>query len=176
MGKSQSLKTQSPTLPSPKPSSTQVPRPGEGKRGEEGHLGYLLRQASAAHRLKMERALADLEVTPPQFVVLTMLNAYPGLSNADLARLSLLTPPTVSVIVGNLERSGAVTRRAHSVHGRIQHIDVTASGRQLLARCRRLVQALEQDLQAGLSLREEQLIRRWLVAVALEGGEGGGAT
>ncbi len=54
------------------------PPPGEGKRGEQGYLAYLLRQAQAATRLTMERALADLGVTPPQFVVLTMLKAYPG--------------------------------------------------------------------------------------------------
>ena len=38
------------------------------------------------------RALDDLGVTGPQFVVLTLVGAYPGLSNADLARLSHLTP------------------------------------------------------------------------------------
>jgi len=166
MSKPDSAKLPSVSAGSEKPRA--IPRLGEGKRGEEGHIGYLLRQASAAHRLKMERALSDLEVTAPQFAVLTMLNAYPGLSNADLARLSLQTPPTVSVIVGNLERAGAVTRRAHSVHGRIQHIDVTPSGRKLLARCRQRVQAIEQGLLSGLSARDEQVIKRWLVAVALE--------
>ena len=100
-----------------------IPEPGQGKRGEEGYLGYLLRQASAAQRLRMERAMADVGVTLPQFLVLTMLRAYPGISNADLARLTMLTPQTVSVIVTNLERSGAITRRPHAVHGRIQHID-----------------------------------------------------
>ena len=68
-----------------------LPAPGEGKRGEAGHLGYLLRQA-AAQRLRMERALADLPITAPQFALLTMLDAYPGSSNAELARLTLLTP------------------------------------------------------------------------------------
>ena len=66
---------------------TTVPVVGAGKRGEQGHIGYLLRQAHAAHRLRMERALAGLEVTLPQFSVLTMLTAYPGASGADLARL-----------------------------------------------------------------------------------------
>ena len=33
------------------------PPPGEGKRGEQGHLAYLLRQAQAATRLTLERAL-----------------------------------------------------------------------------------------------------------------------
>ena len=49
------------------------PAPGEAKRGEKGYLGYLLRQAQAATRLTLERALAGLGVTTPQFAVLTML-------------------------------------------------------------------------------------------------------
>ena len=61
------------------PTSARPPLPGEGKRGEAGYLGYLLRQAQGAARLSLERALAELDVTPPQFLVLTMLKAYPGL-------------------------------------------------------------------------------------------------
>src|SRR5258708_5538651 len=38
------------------------PPPGQGKRGERGYLAYLLRQAQAATRLRMERALAELGV------------------------------------------------------------------------------------------------------------------
>ncbi|SDI84687.1 MarR family winged helix-turn-helix transcriptional regulator [Paraburkholderia phenazinium] len=147
-----------------------IPRIGEGKRGEEGHIAYLLRQAGAAHRLRMERALADLGVTPPQFMVLTMLVAYPGLSNADLARLAMLTPQTVSVIVANLLRSGLIARRPHAVHGRIQHIDVTDDGKALLKQCRSRVKTIEQQMLAGFSADEESVIRRWLVSLAVEGG------
>lgn len=149
-------------------SAPAAPRPGEGKRGEEGYLGYLLRQAAAAHRLKVERALADLRVTPPQFALLTMLAAYPGLSGADLARLALLTPQTVSVILANLERMGLVARRPHAVHGRIRQVEVTAAGRDLLARCRERVQALERRLVEDLPAAEEKAIRRWLVRLALD--------
>ena len=143
-----------------------IPAIGEGKRGERGRLGYLLRQANATHRQAMERAMVGLRVTSPQFIVLTMLAAYPGVSGADVARLAFLTPQTVSLIVANLERAGAVARRAHEVHGRIQHLDVTPAGRALLARCKRLVDAVEENLKDGLSARDEQAIRRWLVRVA----------
>jgi DNA-binding MarR family transcriptional regulator len=145
-----------------------VPRAGEGKRGEAGYLGYLLRQAAASQRLRMERALADLGVTPPQFLVLTMIAAYPGASNADLARLTYLTPQTVSVIVANLERSGSIGRRAHEVHGRIQHLDLTAHGKKLLARCRDRAHVAERCLTAGLEAADEQVVRRWLVRLAEE--------
>jgi DNA-binding MarR family transcriptional regulator len=153
------------------PAAASVPAVGEGKRGEAGYLGYLLRQAAAAYRLRLERALADLGVTPPQFAVLTMIKAYPGLSNADLARLTLLTPQTVSVIVANLLRDGALERRAHAVHGRILQLDLTAAGRAVLAKSRARALALERDLKAGLGKAEEVAVRRFLVAAA-RGGEG----
>src|SRR5436190_15093847 len=95
------------------PFGTRPPSPGFGKRGEAGYLGYLLRQAQAASRLRMERALADLRVTPPQFLVLAMLKAYPGLSGADLARVALLTPQTVGVIIRNLQRAGSIGKSPH---------------------------------------------------------------
>jgi DNA-binding MarR family transcriptional regulator len=143
-----------------------LPEAGEGKRGEAGHLGYLLRQAAGAFRHQMERALADLSVTPPQFAVMTMLNAYPGASNADLARLALLTPQTVSVIIANLDRAGSIRKVPHSVHGRILQIELTEAGRELLGACRERVAGLERGLAAGMSAAEEAVIRAWLVRAA----------
>ena len=148
---------------------SKIPEPGEGKRGEEGHLGYLLRQAAAAHRHRMDKALADLAITPPQFAVLTMLRAYPGASNADLARLALLTPQTVSVIVANLERAGLIGRRRHEAHGRIQHLELTEAGAALLNEATERVGEVERDLAAGLGPQDELAVRRWLTLAAREG-------
>ena len=39
-----------------------IPTAGEGKRGETGHIGYLLRQACTAYRIRMEKTLAGLGV------------------------------------------------------------------------------------------------------------------
>jgi len=144
------------------------PPPGEGKRGEKGYLAYLLRQAQAAARLTLERALADLGVTPPQFVVLTMLKAYPGLSGADLARVALLTPQTVGVIIRNLERDGAIRKTPHPVHGRLLQWTLTRRGLSLLDKCRRHARALERRLMAGLSAKTQGTVRRWLSRIALE--------
>lgn len=147
---------------------TPIPAPGEGKRGVEGHIGYLLRQASAAMRAGIDHALADLGVTHPQFLVLTMVGAYPGLSNADLARLALLTPQTTSVIVANLKRVGAVASRPHAMHGRIRQLELTTAGRDTLRRCRRRVERVERRLTEGLSKRDEAVVRRWLARVGAE--------
>ncbi len=157
-------KSRKPT-PSPK---TPPPLPGEGKRGETGHIAYLLRQAQAATRLKMERTLADLGVTPPQFAVLTMLKAYPGLSGAEIARVAMLTPQTVGVIIRNLERGGAIRKTPHPVHGRVLQWTLTRRGAALLQTYRRRVVALERRLVKGIGRKTERTIRRWLSGIAAE--------
>jgi DNA-binding MarR family transcriptional regulator len=144
------------------------PPPGQGKRGERGYLAYLLRQAQAATRLRMERALAELGVTPPQFIVLTMLRAYPGLSGADVARVALLTPQTDGVIIRNLERDGAIKKTPHPVHGRVLQWTVTRRGGTLLDKCRRHAMALERLLTAGLGAKTQNTVRRWLSKIATD--------
>ena len=113
-----------------------IPPPGEGKRGEEGYLGYLLRQAAHASRSDLESLLSDTKVTHPQFVLMTMVGAYPGLSNADIARLSLLTPPTGSVIGGNVKRAGLIARTKHQNHGRMQKLERKDAGNAMRKSCR----------------------------------------
>ena len=143
------------------------PPPGHGKRGQAGYFAYLLRQAAAASRLTLERALAGLGVTPPQFVVLTMLKAYPGLSGAELARVAFLTPQTVGVIIRNLERDGAIRKKPHPVHGRVLQWTLTRRGFTLLEKCRRHAMVLERRLAAGLTGKEQRAVRRWLSGIAV---------
>jgi DNA-binding MarR family transcriptional regulator len=157
-----------PSAENPVRAAIRPPPPGQGKRGEQGYLAYLLRQAQAATRLAMERSLADLGVTSPQFVVLTMLRAYPGLSGADLARVALQTPQTVGVIIHNLERDGAIKKAPHPIHGRVLQWTVTRRGAALLERCRRRADAIERRLAAGLTTKAQAVIRRWLAKIAAD--------
>lgn len=150
-----------------KASGRALPAAGVGKRGQRGYLAYLLRQANAATRLALDRALAEFDVTSPQFSALVMIGAYQPLSSADLARLTLLTPQTVNVIVRNLLERGAIRRIPHAVHGRILNVELTDEGRQLLSRCRARADRVDTRLEDGLSTEaEREAVRRWLIYVA----------
>ncbi|MFM2481175.1 MarR family winged helix-turn-helix transcriptional regulator [Celerinatantimonas sp. YJH-8] len=149
--------------------TTTPPKIGEGKRGKDGYLGYLLRQAAGSYRHCVERTLSDLQLTQPQFSVMTMLEAYPGYSNADLARLALLTPQTMSVIVTNLVKRVWVVRHAHQIHGRIQTLELTELGQQTLQAAKQRVYTIEKDLLAVVPEEHETIIKEWLIQVATLG-------
>jgi DNA-binding MarR family transcriptional regulator len=145
---------------------TPIPAPGQGKRGEQGYVGYLLRQASGTVRAAIEHALEDLDVTQPQFMVMTLVNAYPGSSGADIARLAMLTPQTVSLIVANLERDGRLIRSISPGHARVQQMQLTETGKTLLAGCRKRTHQIEARLTASMPPEHEPIIRRWLAGIA----------
>jgi DNA-binding MarR family transcriptional regulator len=97
-----------------------------------------------------------------------MLKAYPGLSGADLARVALLTPQTVGVIIRNLERARAIRKTPHPVHGRVLQWTLTRRGLTLLEKCRRRVMAVERRLAAGFSNKAQATVRRWLSKIAAD--------
>ena len=146
--------------------ATDLDPPGSGKRGADGHIAYLLRQAQVAVRNAVEDALADFGVTLPQFSAMTMLDAYDDLSAADIARLSMLTPQTITVIVRNLERDGLISRAPDPAHGRILRLTLTKDGYAMVKKCRKRVDKVESRIVAGLKKKQERLIRAWLSEVA----------
>ena len=148
-----------------------IPAVGEAKRGPEGYLTYLLRQASASVRLALDRALSVEGLTYPQQSALTMIRAYGAISSADLARLAMLTPQTVNGIVHALEARGAIRRTRDPVHGRILRLEVTEEGLALNRRGRARTAPIEASLKEGLSPSHERALREWLVGVATKFGE-----
>lgn len=143
-----------------------LPSAGEAKRGPEGYLTYLLRQANAAVRLALDRALAGEAMTYPQQSALTIIRAYEAISAADLARIAMLTPQTVNGIVRALEARGAITKAPDPVNGRVLRLIVTEEGRALNKRCRALTAPIEAALKSRMSASSEGAIRQWLAEVA----------
>jgi DNA-binding MarR family transcriptional regulator len=147
--------------------STPVPREGEGKRGAEGHIAYLLRQAQASVRLAIDARLAQTGLTTPQFLVLNLLDAYSGVSGAELARIASLTPQTVNVIVRRLERDKLIKRSEHETHGRVLAMTLTPFGARKLRQCKRLADQTEAQILALLGDDAEAHVRRWLSDVVV---------
>lgn len=117
----------------------------------ESSVGYALKRAQHALRLRIDEELKEVELTTPQYAVLSVLEEAPGLSGAALARRSFVTPQTMNVIVTKLERAGLIKRSPHPEHGRVLRAYLTGKGRDLVSGAHEKVEAVEDCMLAGLS-------------------------
>lgn len=122
--------------------------------GMSHELGYLIKEVQQAIRKKMDKDLADLGLTTPQYSVLSELEEFPGLSSADLARKSFVTPQTMNLIVQKLEERHLVRRYESQTHGKIINTEITAEGVALLARAHELVKEVQAQIFGSLSAGE----------------------
>jgi DNA-binding MarR family transcriptional regulator len=135
---------------------------GEGFRGPNGRVGYLLRQAHQAFRVVAQAELAELGLTLAQYAVLSVADAEPGLSGAELGRESMLTAQTTNEIVALLVKAGWLERRPDERDRRLRRMIVTQAGHDLVTRARPVVHAVERRMTASFDNTDLAQLRRWL--------------
>ncbi len=124
---------------------------------------YLIGRAARISRAQLDSVLADTGVSLPELTALSVLASKPGLSNARLARRSLVTPQAMHKVVTSLERQGLVTRTAAG--GRTLGADITIAGLDVLRRAEPLMRAAESEFLAGLDGDERHEFVRLLTKV-----------
>jgi DNA-binding MarR family transcriptional regulator len=139
---------------------------GSNFRGPDGRLGYLLRQAQQIFRTAMEVVLGEVGITAAQFSLLSVIEIEPGLTGAELARDSMLTPQSTNEVLLALEGAGLIDRRPDPADRRVRRVFLTAAGRGVLADTHPRVRDLEARMVTGLSSRECAQLRTWLVRAA----------
>jgi DNA-binding MarR family transcriptional regulator len=140
---------------------------GEDFRGPNGHVAFLLRQAHSALRAVIDRELASLGITGPQYSALNVITRFPGLSGTELARASMLTQQTTNEVVLALARQRLITRQPRTGDRRVLEVHATDEGRRLITRARRIVYRIERNMLAGLDVTDQAHLRTWLVRCAL---------
>jgi DNA-binding MarR family transcriptional regulator len=126
-------------------------------------LLYLVGRVDRVVRRAIQDALRDKDVSVNQYTTLSVLQRRSGLSNAQLARRALVSPQSMNEVLLTLEQRGLVRRRAHPDHGRILQAQLTAKGRKLLAVCDQRVHEVEARMVAGMSAREQKVLRDALI-------------
>ena len=112
-------------------------------------LGYALKMAQHALRIRMDEVLRSVALTTPQYAVLSAVEAEPGMSNARLARAAFVSAQTMQAVLANLERDGLLQRVPDPDHGRILRSEMTLEGRRTLARAHVSVRVVEDQLVAS---------------------------
>jgi DNA-binding MarR family transcriptional regulator len=111
---------------------------------------YLVGRLDRVLRRRLTEALAPTGLSLAEYTTLSVLGARGGLSNAQLARRSLITPQAMNEMLARLERRGLVRRRPDPDHGRVRRADLTPAGRGLLEQADAATAPVEQAMLAGL--------------------------
>jgi len=113
---------------------------------ERPRLAYAVGRFHTVLRAELARRLAPEGLSVPEFTALSVLSARGGLSNAELARRSFVTPQAMNQVLASLEEKELVSRPAAGGQARGHH---RARGAKLTTKGRRRVAAIHGAASAG---------------------------
>ena len=127
---------------------------GEG----EASLVYVVGRVNQGIRREMRARFAALDLSVPEYTALSVLRARPGLSNAQLARRSLLAPQSMLEVLAKLESRGLAIRQVDPEHGRILRAALTPKGRALLSEADPAIEAIQEWLLSDVPERNRRIV------------------
>lgn len=132
---------------------------------EDQPLGYLIYRVQAVLQPAAAAALRPLGITLAESVCMKILLAYPGMSNAQLARANNVSPQSMNIVLQSLQDRGLVTRPASVDSGRALPAQLTKQGKALLKRAEAVAIVTEDQVLAGLTSAQRRHLKRLLGAI-----------
>ncbi len=113
-----------------------MPRHFHGTSRQERALSAYVKLLRASETVHAEatRSLAGSGLSSSQFAVLEALYHVGPMCLSDLAHKILKTSGNLTMVVGNLEKRGLVTRQQSAQDRRFVSVAITEKGRKLMAR------------------------------------------
>jgi DNA-binding MarR family transcriptional regulator len=135
-----------------------------------GRLGDTIKRAEQAVATEKTNALREFDLTAPQYMVLLALSYTQGASGAQLARICLVTPQTMTTVLANLETKGLIQRMPSAMHQKVLVTTLTRSGRATLKKADAKIRALEEHISSMFDPTERATLTELLTrATKLQG-------
>jgi DNA-binding MarR family transcriptional regulator len=127
-----------------------------------GCVTFLVRHAWLSMRSAVAAALAEHELSVPQYGTLLILRDSPGQTIAEVGRKVGTARQSANELITGMERAGLIERRANPNDRRSQQVYLTKGGLARLADATPVVQAVEAGLEADFSAADRIAARAWL--------------
>lgn len=101
---------------------------------DDNQLLDLLTDMTRIHSNYVERRLTPLGVHSGQAAIITALGLFGTCTQKELAQFRQVSPATVSVMLGRMERDNLVSRTPAAVGGKANTISLTEKGEHLFHR------------------------------------------
>lgn len=113
-------------------------------------IGFLLTQLGTFAADSFAAKTRELGITPAEAGVLRILARQSGMNQRELAEKLGTGQSRVVALIDKLETSGYATRSRSTSDRRNQQLDLTDSGRTLMAQLRSAAEAQEDEVTSGL--------------------------
>ncbi len=137
-------------------------------------LAFLLSQVGIYASRAFAERMAEIDMSPPQFRVLNVVEAAEGQSQQAIGEAIQAPASRMVAIVDELEERGLIERRAHPGDRRVRALYLTAKGRELLTRGRVIAAEHERALTEGLSDAQRERLTKLLQTIVEERSIGAG--
>lgn len=119
---------------------------------------YVVGRLNHGIRREMREHLVEWRLSVPEFTALSILRRRPGLSNAQLARRTMVTPQSMIEILAGLESRELVRRTVDPNHGRILKSELTTEGERVVVAAQRKIEQIQDELLAGVPRDQRRLV------------------
>ncbi len=123
-------------------------------------VGQLFFRLWRASHVRAAAVLESVGLTPALFGLLNVIGAREGAIQQELGAAMGIDRSTMVALIDQLESAGLAKRRLSATDRRAREIAITAKGRRLLERARRMVLEPADEVLAGLTADERgELVR-----------------
>ena len=125
-----------------------------------------IHKASRQITIYLERATAELGVSPVEGHLLSYLKTYSPCPVSEIERVFGHKPSTLTSILDRLAERNLVTRQINASDRRSFTIELTSEGRKLAGKIQKTLEAFEQRLQNCITEKEIAGFRAVMEAIA----------
>ena len=130
-------------------------------------LGYCLAQAAILTETTFDNAISKtLQLRQVEFTVMTLIDSNALVTQKKLSVALAVAAPNLTVILDKMEARGLLKRIRSEEDRRIQHLELTTTGRTTLKKAWSIATGMEADILSHLSNAERVMLFELLMKVA----------
>jgi DNA-binding MarR family transcriptional regulator len=133
----------------------------------ESLIGYNARRAALAVIEVFLERMAQYDLRPVDFSVLSLVTHNPGITSRQLCTTLGILPPNLVGMINALEKRELIARVPHPRDGRAMGIHLTPTGQKLMRAAERTAAELEAEVASRLTPSEGKTLIRLLKKIYL---------
>jgi MarR family transcriptional regulator for hemolysin len=120
----------------------------------DDYIGVVISDVARLLRTTFDRRVRELGITRAQWLVLTRLHRYPGISQSELADLMEVERASAGRMIDRMEANGWVERRALNGDRRVKRVYLTEEAEQVHRQIWRVAEATVEGALSDLTAPE----------------------